>query len=96
MQEANQEELRQCHGQEIPPGALHVYILSESVEQEYFQGTQRPSLLPAMFYQAVWLVGEGYSIISCGGLVYSILALHIGRVVVRELANTIPAVLSIL
>ena len=69
MQEANQEELCQCHGQEIPPRALYVYILSESVEQEYFQGTQRSSLLPAMFYQAFRLVVEGHSVISCGGLV---------------------------
>ena len=69
VQEADQEELRQCHGQEISPEVFHLYILSEGVEQEHFKGTQRSSLLPAVLYQAVWLVGEGYSVITCGGLV---------------------------
>ena len=71
MQEANQEELCQRHGQEISPGAFHLYILSESVEQEHFQGAQQSSSLPAVLYQAVWLEGEEYSVVTCGGLVYS-------------------------
>ena len=56
MQEADKEELRQRNGQEIPPRALHLYLLSEGVEQEHIQGPQRSPLLSAMLYQAVWVV----------------------------------------
>jgi len=35
MQETDKEELCQRNGQEIPPRAFHLYILSEGLEQEH-------------------------------------------------------------
>ena len=71
MQEADQEELRQRHGQEISSRALHLYILSEGVEQEHFQGAQRSSLLSAMLHQTVWLARRGKRA-KFEGLMYSL------------------------